>query len=105
MATQTAQVPTTTGTDLQEIRIVSHSNLFYWWPVWAVGFIMALITGFSGFTLATVPVGTEAEAARNVEGTDGPRDVLIAPANRELPRDPDTKKLVQPKLHISPTNN
>ncbi len=26
------------------IRIVSHCTLFYWWPVWAVGFIMALIT-------------------------------------------------------------
>jgi hypothetical protein len=29
-----------------EIIIVSHSNLFYWWPVWFVGFIMAGVTFF-----------------------------------------------------------
>jgi hypothetical protein len=42
-----------------EIRIVSHSNLFYWWPVWAVGFIMALITLIDGHRLAVVPPDTE----------------------------------------------
>jgi hypothetical protein len=29
-----------------EIVVVSHSNLFYWWPVWLVGFIMAGVTYF-----------------------------------------------------------
>jgi len=33
---------TTPGFD--EIRIYSHSPLFYWWPVWLFGFIFALIT-------------------------------------------------------------
>jgi hypothetical protein len=28
----------------QRLRIYSHSSLFYWWPVWVVGYIMALIT-------------------------------------------------------------
>lgn len=28
------------------ISIVSHSRLFYWWPVWALGFIMAAVTYF-----------------------------------------------------------
>lgn len=27
-----------------EIIVVSHSNLFYWWPVWVVGFLMAGVT-------------------------------------------------------------
>lgn len=27
-----------------ELRIYSHSSLFYWWPVWATGFVLALIT-------------------------------------------------------------
>jgi hypothetical protein len=31
-----------------EVVVVSHSNLFYWWPVWAVGFIMFAITWFHG---------------------------------------------------------
>lgn len=28
----------------QHLRIYSHSTLLYWWPVWVVGYIMALIT-------------------------------------------------------------
>ncbi len=28
----------------QELRIVSHSNFLYWWPVWVTGYVMALIT-------------------------------------------------------------
>jgi hypothetical protein len=23
----------------QEVIVISHSPLFYWWPVWAVGFL------------------------------------------------------------------
>src|SRR5205807_1991235 len=29
-----------------EIVIISHSPLFYWWPVWFFGYVMALITLF-----------------------------------------------------------
>jgi hypothetical protein len=28
----------------QEILVFSHSNFFYWWPVWFAGYVMALIT-------------------------------------------------------------
>jgi hypothetical protein len=28
----------------RRLRIYSHSSLFYWWPVWVIGYIMALIT-------------------------------------------------------------
>ncbi len=31
-----------------ELRIYSHSNLYYWWPVWAVGYLMALLTWLHG---------------------------------------------------------
>ncbi len=31
-----------------EIKLVSHSNLFYWWPVWALAFLMAAITYAEG---------------------------------------------------------
>jgi hypothetical protein len=30
------------------LRIYSHSNLLYWWPVWAVGFLMALLSYTTG---------------------------------------------------------
>src|SRR5262249_53066931 len=34
--------------DLPELRIYSHSNFFYWWPVWAVGYLMAALTALGG---------------------------------------------------------
>jgi hypothetical protein len=39
-----------------ELRIYSHSNLFYWWPVWAVGYLMALLTYLQGESV-TLPGG------------------------------------------------
>jgi hypothetical protein len=43
----------------REITIVSHSTLFYWWPVWAVGFLLGFITMLSGTVMGVVPTGTE----------------------------------------------
>jgi hypothetical protein len=34
-------------TDL-EITVYGHSALFYWWPVWVVGYVLALITYLGG---------------------------------------------------------
>jgi hypothetical protein len=34
-----------------QLRIYSHSNLFYWWPVWAVGYLMALLTYLQGVSV------------------------------------------------------
>jgi hypothetical protein len=31
-----------------QLRLYSHSSLFYWWPVWAVGFLMALLSYLQG---------------------------------------------------------
>src|SRR5690242_5298006 len=42
-----------------EIVIISHSSLFYWWPVWLVGFIMAGLTWWNGYRLAVVPPHTK----------------------------------------------
>lgn len=80
----------------REILIVSHSSLFYWWPVWAVGFLMALITAFTGDRVALVPQHAELikGATGSVDGNwikdDGTteqvkqkefekRDVVLAP--------------------------
>lgn len=32
----------------REIRIYSHSPIFYWWPVWATGYLMAMLTFVQG---------------------------------------------------------
>ena len=80
---QTAPV----GERPREVRIVSHSMLFYWWPVWAAGLLLFGLSWLSGHRLAIVPAGTEA-----VEGIDGGRDALVLPAGDHLPRNPDTGK-------------
>ncbi len=37
---------------LPELRIYSRSAIFFWWPVWATGYILAAITYFFGETLS-----------------------------------------------------
>ena len=34
--------------DLPQLKIYSHSRLFYWWPVWAIGFLIAALTYAEG---------------------------------------------------------
>ncbi len=41
--------------EAREIRIVSHSHLFYWWPIWLFGFIFALWTLMENSRLAILP--------------------------------------------------
>lgn len=41
-----------------EVRIYSHSTIFYWWPVWVVGFVMAAITYSEGSRAEIVPRGS-----------------------------------------------
>jgi len=31
-----------------EVKLYSHSNLYYWWPVWVAGYAMALVTYLTG---------------------------------------------------------
>src|SRR5438105_201733 len=91
-----------------EIKIISHSNLFYWWPVWAVGLIMAVLTFFDGHRMAIVPEGTVARTGVTVAGFEnqGPRDVLIVTkpekgADRHLPVEPATNQPSDPHLHTA----
>src|SRR5689334_4557177 len=56
--------------DEAEIRIVSHSNLFYWWPVWAVGFLMGLMTLYDNHRMAVVPPTAEARREWGVQVGD-----------------------------------
>lgn len=62
---------------LKEYRIYSHSPLLYWWPVWAIGFLMALWTYVDHHHMVIVPP----EAVVN----DG---VLTAPAGTDLTQQP-----------------
>jgi hypothetical protein len=89
----------------REVVIISHSPLFYWWPVWAVGFLMAALSWLQGFQMALVPAGTVAERGVEVKGQEGPRDILIAPAGKPLPAESDTEELKQPRLRMAESSN
>jgi hypothetical protein len=75
-----------------EIVIISHSSLFYWWPVWLVGYVMAILTYANNTWLAIVPPGTIAAKERTVElpgkpgqaGNSEKRDVLILAKDKNL---------------------
>src|SRR5205085_7133794 len=84
-----------------QITIISHSTLFYWWPVWAVGLLLGLLTFADKHYLVTVPEDTELARDATVEvpsegKTIKGREVIILPQNshdlpREDPRDPNSR--------------
>ena len=80
----------------REVRIFAHSTLFYWWPVWAAGLLMAGLSWLDGHCLAIVPAGTQV-----VEGFEGDREALVLPAGAHLPKDPDTGKPREPTLRVA----
>src|SRR5947209_1459249 len=49
------------GTD-PVLVVISHSGLFYWWPVWLVGLVLSGLTWLDGGRLAVVPEGTKVAA-------------------------------------------
>jgi hypothetical protein len=83
------------GVRPREVRIIAHSMLFYWWPVWAVGILMAGLTWWDGHRLAVVPAGTQV-----VEDLDG-KEALVLPAGAHLPRDPATGKPREPTFRMA----
>jgi hypothetical protein len=95
-----------------EIRIVSHSNLFYWWPVWAVGFMMGLLTLVDNHRMAVVPEGSQARRLAKVQTDAGgelqDREVIVLPKPKDAqhakqlpPTDADEP--AQPTLHMART--
>jgi hypothetical protein len=95
-----------------EIRIVSHSNLFYWWPVWAVGLLMGLLTIIDNHRMAVVPEGSQARRFAKVQtdagGEQQEREVIVLPKPKDAqhakqlpPTDADEP--AQPTLHMAKT--
>ena len=77
--------------DNRQLTIVSHSTLFYWWPVWTLGFLLGILSLFWGQRMAVVPEKTEVVRGANVieptkEFKD--RDVLVLPAKDKLSEEP-----------------
>jgi len=89
----------------EEIRVYGHNNLFYWWPVRALGFLFAALTYADGHVMAVVPEGTQVEQAQVVPGNSGPRNVLVAPPGQAVTA-PDPKgRDNEPHLRVAANNN
>src|SRR5713226_4262444 len=73
----------------REIRVVSHCTLFYWWPVWAVGFIMFLITAIAGEYMVTVPPHTSAIKGAHKDEKGKVHDAFVLPEGKSLEIDKD----------------
>src|SRR5262249_22262266 len=72
----------------EEIRLYGHSTLFYWWPVWALGFILTLIPLIDNTRVIHVPGGTAinklSETSYELVNSNHP-DEVKARLNRYLP--------------------
>jgi hypothetical protein len=103
MSSPEAPVPVSVVPDRRpaEVVVISHSPIFYWWPVWLVGFIVAGVSYFRGDQVAFVPHGTEAQRDAQVVGIEGSRDVLIAPKGASLPALDYPDELIQPRLRMA----
>lgn len=65
-----------------EIKLISHSMLFYWWPVWAICFVLAVVTWMDATRMAIVPSGTKVEWAKDSEGAHTTQVTLTLPNNK-----------------------
>jgi len=91
-----------------EIKVYGHTRLFYWWPVWSLGFLLAFLTYVDGYVMAVVPEGTVLEQGVATPGAAEPRDVLVAPAGSTVPYPPGHQvegELPQPRLRVAASNN
>lgn len=97
--------------DPDSLLIVSHSQLVYWWPVWAFGFLFGLITWFQGYTMVVVPPDSKALHDVTIQGTGQDhthRDVIVLDKEKRLPAadpgKPDGDR-EQPHIRVSPTRS
>jgi hypothetical protein len=61
----------------QEIKIYSHSKLFYWWPVWLISFIMGFWSLMDGHKAAVVPSDSEVVPLGDGKAAVVPRGTMV----------------------------
>jgi hypothetical protein len=83
-------VPVASSAESRELKIYGHTALFYWWPVWVLGYIMALATGLEEHKsrLAIVPEGSAYDKEAN--------RIVLPPGRTMDPRVQDIKERIHP---------
>lgn len=89
---------------VDHIVIYGHSNMLYWWPVWAACFILAAWTYMDAFQMAAVPAGSQLADQAHVEGYEGPRDAIVAPPGKHFSLAPGTSRAVQADMTVAGGN-
>lgn len=95
---------------IKQIRVISHCTLFYWWPVWAIGFILVAFTYFTNQRMVLVDRGAHyypkatvtADGRETAEGkipdiVDVKRAAWVLPEGKKIPH--------EEMLRISPNKN
>ena len=94
--------PSTMPPKPREITVYSHSMLFYWWPVWFVGYILAALTLWDQHLLMVVPIHAE---VKPIEFKDEKvRNVVTIPDNESFLKD-EKGSLIQPTLYVAQSKN
>jgi hypothetical protein len=94
--------PSTLPSKPREITVYSHSMLFYWWPVWFVGYILAALTLWDQHLLMVVPIHAE---VKPIEFKDEKvRNVITIPDNESFLKD-EKGSLIQPTLYVAQSKN
>jgi hypothetical protein len=83
-----------------EIKLIAHSNLFYWWPVWALAFLMALITWIENNRMVVVPKGSTVtyDASKNSYTMIFPQGATTASLQDAVRREGSTEEPFLPRL-------
>ena len=94
--------PSTLPSKPRDITVYSHSMLFYWWPVWFVGYILAALTLWDQHLLMVVPIHAE---VKPIEFKDEKvRNVITLPDNESFLKD-EKGSLIQPTLYVAQSKN
>ncbi len=84
------------------MKVISHSHLFYWWPVWFFGFVFALWTYLDNDRLAII--GHESRIVKTENGKEV--HINVEGDNKRLFDDADQtkddKNAYVPKIRVSP---
>lgn len=79
-----AAPPPPGSTSPREIKLVSHSSLFYWWPVWVFGFFMAIWTAVEDNRFAVVPPDARIKTSKTLP--EGGKEYTLSTKAAKLPK-------------------
>lgn len=77
----------------RELRIYGHSILFYWWPVWAAGYVLALMTWWSDDGMVIM----HKDKVEVVPADQGAFEVKIKPDQRVLQSSDKLERVLKSK--------